>query len=221
MRRLQAQSADTAKTAEENTPNTAAPPSYPAARQGDHVDDYHGTKVADPYRWLEDPDSPETRAWVEAENKVTFAYLAKIPQREAIRKRLTKLWDYEKYGVPTTAAGGISTPATTACRTRACSTRPTRSTANRANCSTPTRSQPTAPWRSRGIEISDDGKLLAYGLATAGSDWQEWRVRDVDTGKDLRRSLEVGQVLAASPGRPTARASSTAATTSRRPATPN
>src|SRR5437879_2386390 len=65
---------------------------YPPASKGDVVDDYHGTKVADPYRWLEDVDSPDTRAWVEAENRVTFAYLEQIPERERIRKRLTELW---------------------------------------------------------------------------------------------------------------------------------
>ena len=73
---------------------------YPEAPRSDTVDDYHGTKVADPYRWLEDPDSPETRAWVEAENKVTFAFLEAIPARDAIKKRLTELWNYEKFGVP-------------------------------------------------------------------------------------------------------------------------
>src|SRR5690242_3591583 len=76
-----------------------ARPSVPA-RRGDVVDDYHGVKVADPYRWLEDPDSPETRAWVEAENAATFAYLAEIPARADLKARLTKLWDYEKFGVP-------------------------------------------------------------------------------------------------------------------------
>src|SRR5919107_2020484 len=73
---------------------------YPAARKGDTSDDYFGTKVADPYRWLEDLDSPETRAWVEAENKLTFDYLNQIPQRAAIKDRLTKLWNYERYGTP-------------------------------------------------------------------------------------------------------------------------
>ena len=73
---------------------------YPPARKSDQVDDYHGVKVADPYRWLEDLDSEETRQWVEAENKLTFAYLNSIPQRTAIRDRLTKLWNYEKYGAP-------------------------------------------------------------------------------------------------------------------------
>jgi len=73
---------------------------YPEARKRDQVDDYHGTKVADPYRWLEDPDSPESRQWIEAENKLTFQFLDAIPQRPAIKARLKELWDYERYGVP-------------------------------------------------------------------------------------------------------------------------
>ena len=73
---------------------------YPATRKGEQVDNYHGTEVADYYRWLENPDSEETETWVEAQNKVTFNFLEKIPARDDIKKRLTKLWDYEKYGVP-------------------------------------------------------------------------------------------------------------------------
>ncbi len=73
---------------------------YPPSRKSDRVDNYHGTLVADPYRWLENPDSPETRTWIEAENKVTFAYLNEIPAKEKIRQRLTKLWNYERYSIP-------------------------------------------------------------------------------------------------------------------------
>src|SRR6266446_1624775 len=76
---------------------------YPTARKSDVVDDYHGTRVPDPYRWLEDPDSPESRAWIEAQNRLTEAYLAAIPARTSIRDRLTKLWNYPKYG--TSASG--------------------------------------------------------------------------------------------------------------------
>ena len=73
---------------------------YPDARKDDQTDDYHGTQVADPYRWLEDPDSPESRAWIEAENALAFGFLEKLPARERIAKRLTTLWNYERYGAP-------------------------------------------------------------------------------------------------------------------------
>src|SRR5690242_13107964 len=77
----------------------------PIAKKVDHVDDYHGTKVADPYRWLEAPDAPETHAWVEAENKVTFDFLNQIPERAKIKERLTRLWNFERYDVPFKEAG--------------------------------------------------------------------------------------------------------------------
>ncbi|HMP54364.1 MAG TPA: S9 family peptidase, partial [Candidatus Melainabacteria bacterium] len=73
---------------------------YPATRVCDQVDDYHGTKVADPYRWLEDPNAAETKNWVTAQNALTDSILAGIPERELIKDRLTKLWNYEKFGTP-------------------------------------------------------------------------------------------------------------------------
>src|SRR5271169_1548500 len=73
---------------------------YPQTRKGDQVDDYHGTKVADPYRWLEDDNSAETAKWVEAENKVTFGYLEKIPYRAQVKQRLEQLYNYPKYTAP-------------------------------------------------------------------------------------------------------------------------
>src|SRR5215470_10080724 len=78
---------------------------YPTAKRVDQVDDYHGVKVADPYRWLEDTDSAETKDWVEAENKLTFRYLENIPSREGIRDRMTKLWNYERFTVPELEGG--------------------------------------------------------------------------------------------------------------------
>ena len=73
---------------------------YPDTKRGEQVDDYHGTRVADPYRWLEDVDAPDTRAWIDAQNAVTSDFLAAIPERDAIRRRLTALWDYPRYGTP-------------------------------------------------------------------------------------------------------------------------
>src|SRR5206468_360550 len=78
---------------------------YPATHKGEQVDEYHGAKIADPYRWLEDDNSAETKAWVEAENKVTMAFLDAIPQRTPIKERLTKLWNYERFGVPQRQGG--------------------------------------------------------------------------------------------------------------------
>src|SRR5256714_1471841 len=80
--------------------NTAAQFKYPDAPTSNQVDDYNGVKVADPYRPLENPDSPESRAWIEAENKITFDFLKTIPERDGIKKRLTEVWDYERFGVP-------------------------------------------------------------------------------------------------------------------------
>src|SRR4029079_8984955 len=76
------------------------PLTYPASTKSDQIDDYHGTKVPDPYRWLEDLDSPQTKAWGEAQNKVAFGWLGQVQGGEAIRKRLTELWNYERYGLP-------------------------------------------------------------------------------------------------------------------------
>ena len=74
---------------------------YPTTRKDESViDDYHGTKVADPYRWLEDDNSEETKAWVKAQNEVTFGFLKGIPKREQIRDRLQKAWNYERTGIP-------------------------------------------------------------------------------------------------------------------------
>src|SRR5436309_3388714 len=86
-----------------NNPTVANPSqarNYPPTRRAEQVDDYHGTAIADPYRWLEDADSEETLAWIKAQNELTFAYLSAIPCRERIHKRFTELWDYPKMSAP-------------------------------------------------------------------------------------------------------------------------
>lgn len=95
---------------------------YPSAQRGDQVDEYHGAKVADPYRWLEDLDSSPTKAWVAAENRLTFGFLETLPQRAWFKDRLTKLWNYPKYGLPFKEGGQYFFPRTMACKTRPCST---------------------------------------------------------------------------------------------------
>src|ERR1700722_19694724 len=81
-------------------PMSFKPIVYPPTRKCEQVDLYHGVSVADPYRWLEDPDSAETRGWVDAQNAVTFSLLDQLPERQHFRQRLTELWDYEKQGLP-------------------------------------------------------------------------------------------------------------------------
>lgn len=162
---------------------------YPQARRSDQVDDYHGLEVADPYRWLEDPDSEETRAWIEAENKLTFAYLKQIPQRDAIEKRLTKLWNYEKYGVPSQHGGRYFYTRNDGLQNQSVLYWAPSLEAEPKLLLDPNALSAEGTVALSGTAISDDGKQLAYGLASAGSDWQEWRVREVETGKDLEDHL--------------------------------
>lgn len=103
-------------------PSTLLPQglAYPETKKQSVEDDYFGTKVQDPYRWLEDDNSDETKAWVEEQNKVTLGWLEKIPQRDQIRNRLQELFNFERFGVPFKKVGSTSTRATPVCRTRAC-----------------------------------------------------------------------------------------------------
>ena len=90
-----------------STGSSAIALDYPASKTGDTMDDYHGVQVADPYRWLEDPDSEETRRWVKAEQALSTSYLETLPERAAIRARLGALWNYEKVGVPVQEGGRL------------------------------------------------------------------------------------------------------------------
>lgn len=158
--------------------------SYPVTRKSDTVDDYHGTKVPDPYRWLEDDNSAETKAWVEAQNKVTFAYLDQIPERSEIRERLKKLWNYERYGVPFKEGNRYFYTYNSGLQNQRILMVADSLDAKPRVLLDPNALSPDGTVSLSGYSISDDGNLLAYGLARAGSDWIEWHVRDVDSGKD-------------------------------------
>ncbi len=157
---------------------------YPQARRGEVVDDYHGTKVADPYRWLEELDSAETRAWVEAENRITNAYLESIPQRSAIKERLTKLWDYEKYTTPFEEGGQYFYGYNTGLQNQNVLYTTASLGGDARILIDPNTLSEDGTVALAGLSVSDDGKLLAYALAEAGSDWITWKVRDVETGQD-------------------------------------
>jgi len=158
---------------------------YPPSRQDSVVDDYHGTKVPDPYRWLEEPDSAESRAWIEAQNQLTFGYLGEIKEREAIRARLTKLWNFERYGLPVREGGRVFFSKNDGLQNQSVLYVADSLTGEPRVLLDPNTLSADGTVALSGAAYSADGKLLAYGLASAGSDWQEWRVRDVKTGADL------------------------------------
>jgi len=157
---------------------------YPTARKSDVVDDYHGTRVPDPYRWLEDPDSPESRAWIEAQNRLTEAYLAAIPARTAIRDRLTKLWNYPKYGTPFRKGGRYFFFKNDGLQNQSVLYKQASFTAQPETLLDPNLLSEDGTVALSTLAVTDDGRLLAYGTSASGSDWEEFRVRDVAMGKD-------------------------------------
>ncbi len=163
---------------------------YPETRKCDQVDVYHGVQVADPYRWLEDPDSEETRAWVEAQNEVTFGYLEQIPARQKIRERITKLWDYEKYGVPFKEGGRYFFRKNDGLQNQFVLYTMRSLGEEPRVLLDPNKLSEDGTVSLSGYSISKDGRLMAYGLSSAGSDWQEWFVRDIATGEDLPDHIE-------------------------------
>ena len=163
---------------------------YPVARKSDQVDDYHGTKVADPYRWLEDLDSAETAKWVAAENKLTFDFLNSIPQRAAIKERLTRLWNYEKFGVPIKEGSRYFYTRNSGLQNQSVLYTVTSLDAEPRMILDPNTLSADGTVAVSGVQASPDGKLLAYSLSASGSDWQEWKVRDVQTTKDLSDQLK-------------------------------
>lgn len=163
---------------------------YPESPRGDHADVYRDAegrevRVPDPYRWLEDPDSPETRRWVQAQNERTEDFLSALPARAAYRERLTALWDYPRDGLPWERGGRYFrsfNPGLLA--------QPVLQTAD----------SPSGPWRDlldpnglsgdgtvalMGASVSRDGARLAYATQSGGSDWLTWQVRDVASGQDV------------------------------------
>jgi prolyl oligopeptidase len=170
--------------------NSAMPLTYPATRTTDQVDTYFGVRVPDPYRWLEDDNSPETKAWVEAENKVTFSFLDKIPQRDAIRRRLTKLWNYERFSVPFKQGDHYFFSKNDGLQNQSVLYTMPALDATPTLLLDPNKLSADGTVALADISLSDDGNLMAYGLSTAGSDWQEWKIRDVRTGQDLPDRLQ-------------------------------
>ena len=163
---------------------------YPQTRTVEQIDDYHGLKVPDPYRWLEDPDSADTRSWVEAQNRVTFGYLEAIPARQAIRRRLTELWNYERYGVPERQGGRYFFSKNDGLQNQSVIYSLDRLDGAPRVLIDPNTLSADGTIALSGYKVSEDGALMAYGLSSGGSDWEEWRVREVATGRDLADRLQ-------------------------------
>lgn len=172
---------------------------YPATKTVDTTDDYHGTEVADPYRWLEDDvrESDDVRQWVTEQNEVTFNYLESLPFRKQIADRLTQLWDYEKYGVPFHRGeryfffknDGLQNQSVLYQQDSLDSAAKVLIDPNE--------------WASDGtvalgsLSFSPDGQLLAYSVQEAGSDWQTWKLMEVESGtvrKDEIKWVKFGTV---------------------------
>ncbi len=143
-------------------------PTYPVTKKVDQTDNYHGTVVADPYRWLEDANSAETKMWVDAQNKVTQAYLAAIPQREAIRQRLTQLWNYERYSVPGKEGGRYFYTRNDGLQNQAVLYTLKNLNDEPRLLLDPNKLAADGTVALAGTEVSPDGKLLAYSIAASG-----------------------------------------------------
>ncbi|MGF1516971.1 MAG: prolyl oligopeptidase family protein [Nodosilinea sp.] len=157
---------------------------YPPSPQHDQVDTYHGVAVPDPYRWLEDPQSPASREWIEAQNQVTSGYLETLSKRGAINDRLTKIWNYERYSTPFKRGGKYFYFKNDGLQNQSVLyTLPSLEAEPRVLLDPNTLSEDGTVSLS-GMAVSENGAYLAYGLSSGGSDWVEWHVRDIETGAD-------------------------------------
>jgi prolyl oligopeptidase len=162
---------------------------YPSTRRGDFVDQRHGLRIADPYRWLEE-DTPETRGWIDAQNRATDGLLGATEGRASMRERLSQLMRFPRVGLPVQRKGRVFWTESDGKKeqrvvmTAASLDAPARALLDPNEISTDGR------LAFAGISVSEDGKRVAYGLAAGGGDWTSWRVREVDSGKDLPEVLE-------------------------------
>lgn len=165
---------------------------YPKTRRMDLVDVLHGVKVPDPYRWLEDDvrKSKDVAAWVEQQNKVTFAYLKSLPAREKIEKRLTKLWDFEKYSSPFRRGGRYYYNKNDGLQNQSVLYVLDKLDGEPKVLMDPNKWSKDGTVALAGTAFSDDGKYVAYGVQESGSDWRTWRVMEIETRRVLADELK-------------------------------
>ncbi|TPV95616.1 MAG: S9 family peptidase [Myxococcales bacterium FL481] len=176
-------------------PDVPSPPAapaytYPATQTVNQVDNYHGIDVPDPYRWLEDLDAAETKAWVAAQNDLTFGELAKIAERQAIANKLARVWNHERYSAPENKGGRYFFRRNNGLQDQDVLYWSDGIDGQARVLIDPNTLSTDGTVALRGVAIRDDGKYVAYGVSASGSDWETWRVREVATGTDLPDTLE-------------------------------
>src|ERR1043166_2468420 len=159
--------------------------SYPIPRQADVVDDYFGTKISDPYRWMEELDSKELADWVTAENKLTFDYLDGLPLRDHFRQRITELWNYPKTSIPIRESGRFFYQKNSGLQRQSPIFMRANLTASPTLVIDPNIISPDGSVSLARYAPSPDARLLAYTLSEGGADWQTVHVREIATGRDL------------------------------------
>ncbi len=171
--------------------NAESPIKYPETHRVDHVDEHHGVKVPDPYRWLEG-DVRESKAvakWVEDQNKVTFGYLKQIPERDYIRERMTELWDFEKFNAPFKAGGRYYFYHNSGLQNQYVLYTQDSLDGEARVLMDPNSWSKDGTVALSGTAFSDDGRYVTYGVQNAGSDWRIWKIMDVASGKVLEEEL--------------------------------
>jgi prolyl oligopeptidase len=158
---------------------------YPDTKKVDIVDTYDGIKVSDPYRWLEDDNAADTKAWVEAQNKVTFDYLAAIPARDKIKARLTALFNHERYGLPFREGGRYFWSKNDGLQPQSVLYTARLLDAEPKVLLDPNGWSKDGTMALAGYAVSDNGKYVAYGVSSGGSDWREWKVKKIENNGDL------------------------------------
>lgn len=179
-----------AEHAPSHAPTVVTSTAYPAAREDAIADDYFGTSVRDPYRWLEDPDSAETRAWVDAQNALSRRFIDAVPEREAIERRLSEIWNYERYGLPEKEAGRYFFARNDGLQNQAVWYVSDALEAAPRVLVDPNTLSKDGTLAVNGTAPSPDGKLFAYACSEAGSDWETLRVRSIEDSRDLDDRVE-------------------------------
>jgi prolyl oligopeptidase len=164
-------------------------PRYPASRLGDVVDQYGTARIADPYRWLEDLDSPEVADWIAAQNAVTAAHLATLPLRDRLARRLTELWNYPRTSVPVVENGRLFYSKNSGLQRQAPIYMRTGMFDAPVLVLDPNALSPDGSTAVAQYAPSPDARLLAYAIAVGGADWETVRVRSLATGEDLADSV--------------------------------